>query len=98
MAEPISSAVATKSLYVSFGFLAAAVAHAFQEVKKSGYKGFGMFAGNVLVAVVAGQIMYSFLNVYKPDYALPIGFASAYIGPNSVKVLWEAIKKTISTK
>jgi hypothetical protein len=98
MAEPISTAVATKSLYVSFGFLTAAVANAFQEVKKSGYKGFGMFMGNVLVAVVAGEIMYSFLSVYKPEYALSVGFASAYIGPNSVNVLWEVIKKTISQK
>lgn len=96
MAEPLSTAVTTKTLYVLFGFLSAAVAHAFQEVKNHGYKGFWMFFGNVLVAVVAGEIVYTFLQVYNSEYALPVGFAASYIGPNSVKLLWEGFKKTLT--
>lgn len=98
MAEPISSAVTTKSLYVTFGFIAAATANAFQEVQKKGWKGIWMFLGNILVAVVAGNVVYSWFEVFKPEYALASGFAAAYIGPNSVSVLWEAIKKTITSK
>lgn len=98
MAEPISTAVASKSLYVTLGFVAAATANAFQEVQKKGWKGIWMFLGNILVAVAAGSVCYSWFAVFKPDYALPVGFAASYIGPNSVSILWEAIKKTIASK
>lgn len=92
------TALTAKQLTVFGGFLAASVANAVQDVKKNGWKGAWFFAGNVIVAVSAGQVVYSFLDVFKPDYALPIGFAAAYIGPNSVKMLWAGIIKANNNK
>lgn len=91
-----SEILTAKGLTVFSGFLIASVANAFQDVKKNGWKGVWFFTGNVVVAVSAGQIVYSFLDVVQPNLALPAGFAAAYIGPNSVKMVWEGFTKTIS--
>lgn len=92
----ISTILTAKGIWVFLGFLAASVANAVQDVKKNGWKGAWFFIGNVVLAVSAGQIVYSFLDVLNPTYALPMGFAAAYIGPNSVKMIWEGFVKTIS--
>lgn len=92
----LSTILTAKGLTVFAGFLAASLANAVQDVKKNGWKGIWYFVGNVVVAVSAGQIVYSFLDVINPALALPMGFAAAYIGPNSVKIIWEGFVKTIS--
>lgn len=95
MSEPISSIFTVKGLVVLLGFLFSGIANATLEVKKNGWKGIWVFGGNVLVAVMAGQIIYSFLVVAQPEYALPIGFAAAYTGPNAVKLLWNGFVTTL---
>ena len=94
MIEALSTLLTAKGT-AFLGFLLAATANATLEVKKNGWKGFWMYIGSIIVAISAGQIIYSFLMVTVPAYALPIGFAAAFVGPSAVKLLWNSFMDAV---
>jgi hypothetical protein len=106
MSEPLSSSGilwGIKYLFTKYAltiviFSSSVTASAIQEVKKHGWLGWGVFFGNIILAVASGGIMYSFFNAIIPSYAITAGYVGAYSGPTSINFVWRVIKITVNTK
>ena len=71
------------------------IAHAIQEVKKKGWKGWVSFCGDVIVCVFFGQVFYQFGTVYFPEQAIILTSLGAFWGAKSFDYLKEWIINSI---
>lgn len=95
MAEPVTTGIAITFkgyLLPAFAILTGSIAHALQEVKKKGWKGWASLIADIFIAMVAGNVLYQFILIWNPEYSVFSAAIGGYLGPNSVKFLVHVIK------
>lgn len=85
-----------KSYFVAtFMGILGGVAHAIQEVKKKGWKGWLAFAGDVIVCVFFGQVFYQVGMVFAPDKAIIFTSLGSFWGAKSFDYLRDWIINSV---
>lgn len=86
--------IKTYALATIMGLLGG-VAHAIQEVKKSGWKGWVSFSGDVIVCVFFGQVFYQVGILFSPEKAIILTSLGAFWGAKSFDYLKEWVINSI---
>lgn len=67
------------SIFAFFG----GVAHAIQNVKKAGWKGWISFSGDIVVCVFFGNVFYQIGMLFEPKYAIVLTSLGSFWGAKS---------------
>jgi hypothetical protein len=79
---PVVYIVKTYFLASIFAFFGG-VAHAIQNVKKAGWKGWFSFLGDIVVCIFFGNVFYQFGLIVEPEYAIVFTSLGSFWGAKS---------------
>lgn len=76
----MATIIAKKYIVVFFASMLGAMAHAFEEIQKSGWKGWVSFVADIFVCNFVGFTFYHFSQILYPDSAVFITSLGSYWG------------------
>lgn len=83
--------VASKKYFILAGvILFGAIAHAIEDTKKHGWKGFGWFVANVFVAGFVGMMFAHLASLVSVEWMYAAGGVGGYMGPAAFKYVRSA--------
>ena len=82
------------SIFAFFG----GIAHAIQNVKKAGWRGWVSFGSDVVVCIFFGNVFYQIGLLTEPNYAIIMTSVGSFWGAKSFEYLKEWILNSLKAK
>lgn len=87
---PLAAAASKKYFILAGVIMFGAIAHAIEDTKKHGWKGFGWFIANTFVAGFVGMMFAHVASMISVDWMYAAGGVGGYMGPAAFKYVRSA--------